>query len=104
MPDAKPAAGSERQPARDPVALYYTGDATGEPHIHGVPARDLTRSDVARLAYVEAARTGKRVSAKTVTDRLADTDLYRRTAPARAARKPATATAAKPAATAPRES
>lgn len=96
---------SDAKPAREPVALYYTGNASGEPHIHGIPARDLTRADVARLAYVESVRTGKRVTAKALTAQLADTPLYRITNPARStpARKPA-ARATTPAASAPQES
>lgn len=76
MPEAKPAAGSEPQPA-----LYYTGDASGEPHIHGIPARDLTAADVERLAFVETTRTGETVTADKISERLAATPLYRKTAP-----------------------
>lgn len=35
------------------VALYYTGTDAGEPSISGVPARDLSENDVARLVYIE---------------------------------------------------
>lgn len=35
------------------VALHYTGTDAGEPAISGVPARDLTENDVARLVYVQ---------------------------------------------------
>lgn len=79
MPDAKPAAGSEPQPA--PIALYYTGDDSGEPHINGVPARDLTEHDIERLAYVESQREGKDIKPATISERLAATPLYRKTAP-----------------------
>lgn len=81
MPEAKPAAGSEPQPAGEPVALYYTGDASGEPHINGVPARDLTNADLERLAFVESKRTGKEAKADKISERLAATPLYRKTAP-----------------------
>lgn len=37
----------------DKVALHYTGDDSGHPSISGVPARDLTENDVARLVYVD---------------------------------------------------
>lgn len=81
MPDATPAAGPEPQPAGQPVALYYTGDASGEPYIHGVPARDLTEADLDRLAFVESTRDGKTVTADKISERLAATPLYRKTAP-----------------------
>lgn len=81
MPDEKPAAGSEPKPAPDPVALYYTGDESGDDYIHGVPARDLTRSDMERLAFVESTREGKTVTVDKLTERLAESPLYRKTAP-----------------------
>ena len=81
MPEAKPAAGSEPQPASEPVALYYTGDASGEPNIHGIPARDLTEADIERLAFVESQRDGKEIKADKISERLAATPLYRKTAP-----------------------
>lgn len=37
----------------DKTHLYYTGTDAGEPAISGVPARDLSENDVARLVYVE---------------------------------------------------
>lgn len=40
-------------PSSDKVALYYTGDESGEPHIVNVPARDLTENDMARLESTE---------------------------------------------------
>ena len=40
-------------PRSSKVALYYTGNDAGEPAISGVPARDLTENDLARLVYVE---------------------------------------------------
>ena len=45
MPSRKPASGSE--PCH---ALHYTGDASGQPHISGVPSRDLSADDLHRLA------------------------------------------------------
>lgn len=36
----------------DRVALHYTGTDAGEPAISGVPARDLTENDIARILYV----------------------------------------------------
>lgn len=86
MPDTKPAAGSEPQPASEPAAqpaaLYYTGDATGEPYIHGIPARDLTEHDLDRLAFVESQREGKKLNRTHIYDRLVETDLYRKSRPA----------------------
>jgi len=43
---AKPAA---RAPQSAP-ALYYTGDASGAPHISGIPSVDLSSTEVTRLA------------------------------------------------------
>lgn len=40
-----------RKPARKPVALRYLGDASGVPHISGIPSRDLSAADVRRLAH-----------------------------------------------------
>jgi len=34
----------------DKVALFYTGDAEGNPFVSGVPARDLTEADLVHLA------------------------------------------------------
>lgn len=71
------------------IALHYTGTDAGEPAISGVPARDLTEHDVARLVYVDhgdisgaahAAATDKLVT------RLTD-GPYRKTEPDKA-RKP----------------
>lgn len=76
MSDPRPAAGSEPTPA-----LFYTGDASGQPSIHGIPARDLTDADLERLAFVESTRTNTDVSVADLTKRLADTPLYRKTAP-----------------------
>lgn len=33
-----------------PPALHYLGDASGQPHMSGIPSRDLTPADVSRLA------------------------------------------------------
>lgn len=83
MPEAKPAAGSESQPAPDEPkpALFYTGDASGEPYIHGIPARDLSEADLDRLAFVESTREDKTITADKISERLAATPLYRKTAP-----------------------
>lgn len=91
MPKSKPPAGSESQPAPDEpkAVLFYTGDASGEPYIHGIPARDLTKADIARLAFVESTRVGKKVTPAKVLDRLAETDLYRKTAPVTKTRRSA---------------
>lgn len=40
-------------PTSTKVVLRYTGNDAGQPSISGVPARDLTENDVARLVYVE---------------------------------------------------
>lgn len=32
-------------------SLRYTGDASGVPHISGIPSRDLSADDVRRLAH-----------------------------------------------------
>jgi len=71
-------------PRSDRIALHYTGNDAGEPAISGVPARDLTENDIARLLTIEhgdglrgAARTG-------AIDKLVDeltAGPYRRTAP-----------------------
>lgn len=44
---------SKKEPASGPVfraGLTYTGDASGEPHIDGIPARDLSHAELIRLA------------------------------------------------------
>lgn len=38
-------------PRSDRIALYYTGDDAGVPSMSGVPARNLTEGDIARLVY-----------------------------------------------------
>lgn len=70
-------------PRRDRIALHYTGNDAGEPAISGVPARDLTENDVARLVYVQHGELSGAAFEK-ATDKLADelTDgPYRRTPP-----------------------
>lgn len=37
----------------DKVALHYTGNDAGEPAVSGVPARDLTQNDIARIVAVD---------------------------------------------------
>lgn len=48
------------QPAIDhrsaATALTYTGDAEGNPSLRGVPARNLSHADIARLVYVRTVR------------------------------------------------
>jgi hypothetical protein len=48
MSKKEPASGSVSRPV--PVGLTYTGDASGDPYIGGIPARDLTPDDLIRLA------------------------------------------------------
>jgi hypothetical protein len=52
MPSQKPA---ERPVLRVAPDLAYLGDDGGEPHIDGVPARDLTAADLGRLSTDPAA-------------------------------------------------
>jgi len=88
-------------PRSDRVALFYTGDDDGTPFVTGIPARDLTEGDIARLVYVErvgkvqpgedapAEITGAAADAAhgALMDRLTETGIYRRTDPEK--RKPA---------------
>ncbi|MCC6619506.1 MAG: hypothetical protein IT341_10770 [Chloroflexi bacterium] len=46
MPAKKPAFEPELPPA-----LRYLGDASGQPHLSGIPSRDLSADDVSRLAH-----------------------------------------------------
>ena len=46
MPRTKPVTEPELPPA-----LHYTGDASGVPHLSGIPSRDLSADDVRRLAH-----------------------------------------------------
>ena len=39
------------------VTLRYLGDASGEPHIAGFPARDLSDNDLARLVWLRSDRS-----------------------------------------------
>lgn len=44
---------SAKKPASEPElppALHYTGDASGQPHLSGIPSADLSSAEVARLA------------------------------------------------------
>lgn len=82
-------------PRSDRIALFYTGGDDGVPNVAGVPARDLTEGDVARLVYIERVSkvqpgedapgelTGAAADAAhgALMDRLADTGVYRRTDP-----------------------
>jgi hypothetical protein len=53
---AKSAAQSAQSidPRSDAVVLRYLGSEAGEPALIGIPARDLTAGDVARLVYASA--------------------------------------------------
>ena len=65
------------------IALHYTGNDAGEPAISGVPARDLTENDIARLVYVEhgdLSGAAHAASVEKLVDRLTD-GPYRKTAP-----------------------
>lgn len=68
-------------PRSDKVVLHYTGDDAGSPAVFGVPARDLTENDVARLVYVEHGELSG-AAATSATDALLERLLagpYRRT-------------------------
>ncbi len=70
-------------PRSTAIALHYTGSDAGEPAISGVPARDLTENDIARLVYVEHGDLSG-ASFDKASDKLADelTDgPYRKTPP-----------------------
>ena len=70
-------------PRSDKVALHYTGNDAGEPAISGVPARDLTENDLARLVRIEHGDISGAAHAN-ATDKLVDGLLagpYRKTAP-----------------------
>ncbi len=41
-------------PRSDRVVLRYLGSPEGEPALVGIPARDLTEADIARLVYARA--------------------------------------------------
>lgn len=72
------------------IALHYTGSDAGEPAISGVPARDLTENDVARLVYVEHGDLSG-AAENNATEKLVDRLLagpYRKTAPEPSAAKP----------------
>lgn len=70
-------------PASTRIALFYTGNEAGEPHVSGVPARDLTENDIAWLvgrAHGDLAGAAfDKASDKLVDDLTAGP--YRRTAP-----------------------
>jgi hypothetical protein len=101
-------------PRSDSIALHYTGNEAGEPAISGVPARDLTQNDVARLVLIEHGDL-RGAARQAAIDKLVDGLLegpYRKTAPASkkaSSKKPAPATApdtdpqAEPSATTPKE-
>ena len=71
-------------PRSDSIALHYTGNEAGEPAISGVPARDLTHNDVARLVFVEHGEI-RRAARQAAVDKLVDelaAGPYRKTASA----------------------
>lgn len=75
-------------PRSDRVALHYQGDESGRPFISGVPARDLTENDIARLvtiAHGQLRGAAHQAAVDALVDRLA-AGPYRRTPPAARAR------------------
>lgn len=62
-------------PRSDRVALVYTGDDSGHPAIDGVPARNLTESDLCRLLYIRADESAEAAAA--LIAELAATTIYR---------------------------
>lgn len=72
-------------PRSDKVALYYTGDASGNPSLSGVPARDLTENDVHRLLVEEHGTVPTGAALASALDKLYDrltAGPYRKTNPA----------------------
>ena len=70
--------------------LYYTGDDSGNPSISGVPARDLSENDIARLVYVEHGELSG-AAFDTATDKIVDRLVdgpYRKTPAEPSAAKP----------------
>ena len=41
-------------PRAERIVLRYLGDESGEPGLYGIPARDLSEADIARLVYAQA--------------------------------------------------
>lgn len=74
MPKALPL-----DPRSDRIVLAYSGGAAGEPHVEGVPARDLSENDLCRLLVVRGAGPA---AADDLIAELTATGLY---APAREA-------------------
>lgn len=73
-------------PRSDRIALHYTGSDAGEPAISGVPARDLTENDIARLVFVDHGDLSG-AAHQNATDKLVDrltAGPYRKTPPASA--------------------
>lgn len=72
-------------PRSDKVALYYTGNDSGEPSMFGIPARDLTENDIARELFVRhGGKTLSGAAESRATDALLDeltAGPYRRTKP-----------------------
>lgn len=83
----------------DPL-LFYTGDGDGRPFVTGVPARDLSGNDLARVAWVRSDRSEENpvrlaspddVDQETLAalrDELIATGIYTTTAPAAPADEP----------------
>lgn len=79
-------------PRSDRIVLHYTGDESGQPYISGVPARDLTENDVARLLFVEHGDELHGAAQSAAVGKLYDrltAGPYRRTEPSKPAAKPA---------------
>lgn len=77
-------------PTSTKVVLRYTGTDAGVPAISGVPARDLTENDLARLVYVEHGDLSG-AAFDTATDKIVDQLLagpYRKTPAEPSASKP----------------
>lgn len=76
-------------PRSDRVALHYTGSEAGEPAVSGVPARDLTENDLARLVFIEhgdLSGAARAAASDKLVDRLTS-GPYRKTPPIHVAAK-----------------
>lgn len=54
---SKAAAGGAFDPRSEAVVLAYQGTDEGIPHLLGIPSRDLTSADIARLVYADQVRS-----------------------------------------------
>ncbi len=54
---SKAAAAGAFDPRSEAVVLVYQGGEDGVPHLLGIPSRDLTQADIARLVYATALRS-----------------------------------------------